>query len=196
MFASRSLRLRVRPSSAAAAARLFSSSPKPTIHVPSIRDITPESTAEFNARQKEFRESLAEASRKSKENTPSSRECHTVVVLSIHSPTLTLGCSGDSGPLSSLIYGSNEAREHFHELERSFSEVISRGKYVHSLVFHHVQPDRVGEYVEAIGNWYPHVANIEENKVHLLGSWRTQVGDNDTFGRILFLIHRKYIDDC
>lgn len=69
-------------------------------------------------------------------------------------------------------------------IERSFSQVIARGKYVHSIVLHDVKPDKVDEYVELVGQWYPRMAALEENKVNLVGSWRTQVGDNDTFGTI------------
>ena len=68
------------------------------------------------------------------------------------------------------------------EIERSFSQVLARGKYVHSIVFHTVKPDKVGEYVKLVGDWYPRIAGIEENHVHLVGSWRTEVGDCDTFG--------------
>lgn len=68
------------------------------------------------------------------------------------------------------------------EMEHSFSQVLARGKYVHSIVFHEVKPDKVDEYVELVGQWYPKMAGMEENKVHLVGSWRTEVGDCDTFG--------------
>jgi hypothetical protein len=69
------------------------------------------------------------------------------------------------------------------EIEHSFSQVLARGKYVHSIVFHDVKPDKVDEYVELVGNWYPRMAGMPENKVHLVGSWRTEVGDCDTFGK-------------
>jgi len=29
------------------------------------------------------------------------------------------------------------------EMEHSFSQVLARGKYVHSIVFHEVKPDKV-----------------------------------------------------
>jgi len=86
------------------------------------------------------------------------------------------------GKLSTLIYGTKEGREMDQEIEQSFSQVLARGKYVHSIVFHQVKPDKVDDYVELVGNWYPKMAGIEENKVHLVGSWRTEVGDCDTFG--------------
>ena len=86
------------------------------------------------------------------------------------------------GALSSLIYGTDEGREMDREIERSFSQVLARGKYVHSIVFHEVKPDKVDEYVELVGSWYPRMANMPENKVNLVGSWRTEVGDCDTFG--------------
>ncbi|OBT77714.1 hypothetical protein VF21_03823 [Pseudogymnoascus sp. 05NY08] len=89
-----------------------------------------------------------------------------------------------TGKLSSLIYGTKEGREMDQQIEQSFSQVLARGKYVHSIVFHEVKPDKVDEYVELVGNWYPKMASMPENKVHLVGSWRTEVGDSDTFVHI------------
>ncbi len=89
-----------------------------------------------------------------------------------------------SGPLSNLIYGTKEGREMEAQLEASFSQVLARGKYVHSIVLHEVKPDKVDEYVKLVGDYYPRIANAPENKVHLVGSWRTEVGDCDTFGRL------------
>lgn len=87
-----------------------------------------------------------------------------------------------TGRLSSLIYGTEEGREMDRDIERSFSQVLARGKYVHSIVFHEVKPDKVDEYVELVSGWYPRMASMPENKVNLVGSWRTEVGDCDTFG--------------
>jgi hypothetical protein len=86
------------------------------------------------------------------------------------------------GPFSNLIYGTPEGRQMDKEIERSFSQVLARGKYVHSIVFHSVKPEKVDEYVELVGSWYPRMAKMEENKVNLVGSWRTEVGDCETFG--------------
>lgn len=92
------------------------------------------------------------------------------------------------GPLSSLIYGTKEGQHFDKDIERSFSQVLARGKYVHSIVFHEVKPDKVDEYVELVGQWYPRMAGTEENRVNLVGSWRTQVGDNDTFGNFFLTL--------
>ena len=86
------------------------------------------------------------------------------------------------GALSSLIYGTQEGRQMDQEIEKSFSQVLARGKYVHSIVFHSVKPDKVDQYVDLVGGWYPRMAKIPENHVNLVGSWRTEVGDCDTFG--------------
>lgn len=86
------------------------------------------------------------------------------------------------GPLSSLFYGTPEGRQLDKDIEQSFSQVLARGKYVHSIVFHEVYPDKIEEYVKLVGDWYPNVAKTPENKVNLVGSWRTEVGDCDTFG--------------
>ena len=85
------------------------------------------------------------------------------------------------GALSNLIYGTHEGRQMDHEIEKSFSQVLARGKYVHSIVMHTVKPDKVDEYVDLVGDWYPKVASTPEHHVHLVGSWRTEVGDCDTF---------------
>lgn len=86
------------------------------------------------------------------------------------------------GKLSNLIYGTPEGQQMDQEMERSFSQLLARGKYVHSIVFHDVKPDKVDEYVETVGKWYPRMASLPDNKVNLVGSWRTEVGDCDTFG--------------
>jgi len=94
---------------------------------------------------------------------------------------------GSGGKLSSFIYGTPEGQQLDKDMERSFSQVLARGKYVHSIVFHEVKPDKVNEYTELVGHWYPKMANMPENKVHLVGSWRTEVGECETFGRVHFL---------
>ena len=119
--------------------------------------------------------------------------------LSTHSPELSRENSyrqensKRKGTLSSLIYGTHEGRQMDQEIEKSFSQVLARGKYVHSIVFHQVKPDKVDEYVELVGSWYPRMANIEENHVHLVGSWRTEVGDCDTFGMSHFVTNASVI---
>lgn len=89
------------------------------------------------------------------------------------------------GSLSSIIYGTEEGRQLDRDIERSFSQVLARGKYVHSITFHTVKPDKVDEYMDLVGEWYPKIAADQTNEVHLVGSWRTEIGDNDTFGNIL-----------
>lgn len=142
------------------------------IRAPALADLTPDSAAKFNERQKEFRESLAAEQRKKEDEEKQAR--------ARESPD-----SGKKkGALSSLIYGTPEGRELDKDIERSFSQVLARGKYVHSIVFHDVYPDKVEEYTELVGKWYPKMAAIPENKVHLVGSWRTEVGECDTFVHI------------
>jgi len=100
------------------------------------------------------------------------------------------------GALVQLIYGTKEGREMDRDIERSYSEKLARGKYVHSIVFHEVKPDKVDEYVKLVGGWYPKVAANAENKVHLVGSWRTEVGDCDTFGRTLPMPRPVWKETC
>lgn len=168
---------------------------------PALADITPDAASKFNERQKEFREGLVNAQKKKEQQeSQSSSPGHLSASDTSGGPNL-LGKSLTSllaeearareaqesgkkkgGALSSLIYGTPEGRELDKDIERSFSQVLARGKYVHSIVFHEVYPDKVDEYTELVGKWYPKIASMPENKVHLVGSWRTEVGDCDTFG--------------
>lgn len=146
----------------------------PLLRVPALADVTPTGAADFEAKRKEFREKLAEANKPKKETSSQGG-----------SAALETEEDGKKkGKLSSLIYGTKEGREMDQEIEHSFSQVLARGKYVHSIVFHEVKPDKVAEYVELVGKWYPKMAGMPENKVHLVGSWRTEVGDCDTFVHI------------
>lgn len=142
---------------------------------PSLADVTSEGLASFDQKQKEFRQKLAELQKK--------KDARTAAASSTEDDEFANG-GRRKGTLSSLIYGTKEGREMEKEIEQSFSQVLARGKYVHSIVFHEVKPDKIEEYVELVGGWYPKMAAMPENKVHLVGSWRTEVGDCDTFVHI------------
>lgn len=155
------------------AARMFSgSSTTASKRTPAMGDIDPEdgSVEAFTSKQKAFREKLVAAQKE--------RDAKRAAEIAEKEPPRK------AGPLTNLIYGTKEGRELDAQLEASFSQVLARGKYVHSIVFHEVKPDKVDEYVELVGNWYPRMASLPENKVHLVGSWRTEVGDIDTFVHI------------
>lgn len=166
----------VLPAQAASAARprafSISAAPQGSARAPVLADLTPDGAASFNEKSRQFRQGLvaAQKQREQEEKDARAREQE----------------SGKKkgGALSSLIYGTPEGRELDKDIERSFSQVLARGKYVHSIVFHEVKPDKVEEYAELVGNWYPKMASIPENKVHLVGSWRTEVGDCNTFVHI------------
>lgn len=171
---------------------------------PALGDITPDGGPAFDTKQREFRERLVaeQEARRRKEQQESTSPAADARASSSSSSSSSSSTSyfgslssqfaeeararEDSGrkkgPLSSLIYGTAEGRELDKDMERSFSQVLARGKYVHSIVFHEVKPDKVDEYVQLVGNWYPRLASMPENKVNLVGSWRTEVGDCDTFG--------------
>jgi hypothetical protein len=177
------------------------------VKAPALADLAPDSVPKFEARQKEFRESLVAAQKqKEQQQSQSLSSSHSLSAsstnggLPLDSGTLGSltashveearareakdGGKKKSGALSSLIYGTPEGRELDKDIERSFSQVLARGKYVHSIVFHEVKPDKVDEYTALVGKWYPKMADMPENKVHLVGSWRTEVGACDTFGML------------
>lgn len=184
-------------------ARLFSTFPAlRSARIPSLGDIQPDQQETFNTRQKKFREQLVEAQKQREasgfaSSSPSSSTAP-------YSPNAPQGLGSLStapratgtaaqaaqqeperkgGIMSNLLYGTKEGRELDAQIEASFSQVLARGKYVHQIEFHTVKPDCVDEYVGLVGHWYPKIANSPETKVHLVGSWRTEVGDCDTFGK-------------
>lgn len=160
---------------------------------PALADVTPDNAHVFDQRTQEFRSELAERVRREREekesqsasaakalaeakqssspNTASSTLAGGLDSQSAAAPSTSAGENDPkqkkvgSGPLSKLIYGTEEGRKMDQEIERSFSQVLARGKYVHSIVFHEVKPSKVDEYVELVGNWYPRMANMPENKV-------------------------------
>lgn len=183
----------------AAARRAFSTTLAQRKHTPSLGDIEPEQHERFNSRQREFREKLAEEQKQREASAFSSSpngssyirsgagqglgSLSTAPVAGNQAATADKeGAGRKAGPLANLIYGTKEGREMDAQIEASFSQVLARGKYVHSIVTHKVKPECVEEYVDLVGTWYPRMANKAENKVHLVGSWRTEVGDCDTFG--------------
>lgn len=180
---------------AAAAARsgmrALSSTAMRATKTPSMGDIDPskKSVDAFHDKQKAFREQFAQAQKEqgarafdAHKNTASTTEDAAKTDAGAAASAQDAQPERKSGPLSNLIYGTKEGREMDAQLEASFSQVLARGKYVHSIVFHEVKPDKVDEYVKLVGDFYPRIANDPKNKVHLVGSWRTEVGDADTFG--------------
>lgn len=179
------------------ALRAFSTTSQ-QLKVPSMADVSaaPQSVASFNEKSKQFREQLVEQQKQREASAyqpsppPSASESakdgiSSVIATSGQKAEATQEPPRKAGPLTNLIYGTKEGRELDAQLEASFSQVLARGKYVHSIVFHEVKPDKVDEYTELVGNWYPRMASMPENKVHLVGSWRTEVGDCNTFGMSL-----------
>jgi hypothetical protein len=161
---------------------------------PALADVTPDNAHVFDQRTQEFRAEVAERIRREREekesqsasaakalaeakqsssspNTASSSSAGGLGSQSAAAPSALAGENDPkqkkvgSGPLSKLIYGTEEGRKMDQDIERSFSQVLARGKYVHSIVFHEVKPSKVDEYVELVGNWYPRMANMPENKV-------------------------------
>ncbi|KAL0466501.1 NIPSNAP domain-containing protein [Neurospora intermedia] len=154
--------------------RLFSTTPTILSKTPSLADIKPNGVEAFNAKQKLFREQLAEQKRQQEAKAAQLAAAEAAA----HEPPRK------AGPLTNLIYGTKEGRELDARLEASFSQVLARGKYVHSITFDQVKPECVDEYVGLVGEWYPKWAQDPENRVHLVGSWRGEVGDVDTFVHI------------
>src|SRR5204863_3126192 len=52
---------------------------------------------------------------------------------------------------SSLIYGTKEGQQLDKDIERTFSQELARGRYVHSIVFHAVKTEKVDDYIYVVG---------------------------------------------
>ncbi|KAI5812861.1 hypothetical protein BZA77DRAFT_346758 [Pyronema omphalodes] len=135
--------------------------------LPALGDIThtPENSAGFKERQRAFRAKLEEQKK--------------AQFAALH------GKSYDDVPkagiVKSILYGSEKGQREDAELEQSYSKVLARGKYVHAIEIHNVKPDKQQEYSDLVGSMYPDIANDPNNSCHLVGSWKTEIGDPDTF---------------
>jgi hypothetical protein len=160
-----------------AGGRALSTTPARSNKLPALGDIThtPANSAAFKSRLQSFRQSLAD--QKKAASKPSSAYAATAGG--------TTGASGDApkgGIVKSILYGSEKGQREEAEMEQSYSKVLARGKYVHAIEIHNVKPEAQQEYVKLVGSVYPEVAADKENNCHLVGSWKTEIGDPDTFG--------------
>lgn len=89
----------------------------------------------------------------------------------------------NAGIVKTIIFGSEKGQREEAEMEQSYSKVLARGKYVHAIEIHRVHPEKQAEYVKLVGSVYPAIATDKSNNCHLVGSWKTEVGDQDTFGK-------------
>lgn len=137
--------------------------------IPSLSDVThsEESTTEFKTRVSAFRKQL----RTNKKNA----EAKTPIPVA----------ENKGGLVKSILYGSEQGQKEEREMEQSYGKVLARGKYVHAIEFHHVKPEKVAEYVKLVGDVYPDIAGRKENSCHLVGSWKTEIGDFETFGKFV-----------
>lgn len=131
---------------------------------PSLGDITPESVSSYKANLTAYREKLKSASAAANAEAAQAAQA--------------------AGTVKTLLYGTPAAQKEEMEMEQSYGKVLARGKYVHEIVLHKVKPEKVAEYVEMIGEEYPKIAEDKDNNVHLVGSWKVEIGEADTFVHI------------
>lgn len=136
--------------------------------IPSLSDVThsEESTTEFKTRVSAFRKQLRLNKKNAELKTP-------------------VPVAENKGLVKSILYGSEQGQKEEREMEQSYGKVLARGKYVHAIEFHHVKPEKVAEYVKLVGDAYPEIAGKKENSCHLVGSWKTEIGDFETFGKFV-----------
>ncbi len=91
---------------------------------------------------------------------------------------------GSPSLIKSFLYGSHTSKSELTQMEKSFSQALSRGQYVHELVFHKVKPENSVEYFNLISKTYPQMSSNENIGTTLVGSWRVVVGDMDTYVHI------------
>lgn len=146
--------------------------------IPSLADIihSEESTTEFKTRVSAFRKQL----RENKKNAEAKS------LASASEASAGSGHHEKGGIVQSILYGSEQGKKEEREMEQSYGKVLARGKYVHAIEFHHVKPEKVADYIKLVGETYPEVARGKENNCHLVGSWKTEIGDCETFGEFSF----------
>ncbi|KAJ2776048.1 hypothetical protein H4R18_005889 [Coemansia javaensis] len=76
-----------------------------------------------------------------------------------------------------ILHGSEQVRQ---ETRDTLSKVLARGKYVHELTTHRVQPGRMDEYRAVVAELYPRIVRDLSPGTKLVGSWETDIGDLDT----------------
>jgi len=138
-----------------------------SLRIPTLGDVThsPQNSAAFRERLKAYRGQLAAQKKAASQAAADANVEH-----------------HKGGIVKSILYGSEKGQREEAEMEQSYSTVLARGKYVHAIEFQHVKPDAHAEYVELVGNTYPDIAADKANNCHLVGSWKTEIGDGDTFG--------------
>ncbi|PWN46696.1 NIPSNAP-domain-containing protein [Violaceomyces palustris] len=88
------------------------------------------------------------------------------------------------GILKSLLHGSPSAKaEGPTTFAQSHSQQVARGKYIHEIQRQSVRPDKVEQYRQLIGEYFPKLAS-QGLPVRLTGSWEVTVGDLETFYHI------------
>ena len=164
------------------AAKLSYNRPSNRHKSPSLADVTPDSVTTYKSNLAAFRDrkstSLAGPTTELSPPAGTGNKNNSTTFLSASNLT-----SSPNRLVKSLLYGSPAGQKEEQEMEQSYGKVLARGKYVHEIVLHKVKPDRVGEYVELIGEEYPRIAEEKENNVHLVGSWKVEIGETDSFGK-------------
>ena len=181
MFARPPLRLmaglRAFSASAPRASPSTSPSSSSTAKIPTLGDIThsPAGSAAFKDRLESFRSNLAA-------QKAAASSAAAAVSAASSGASGSPPADGKGGIVKSILYGSEKGQREEAEMEQSYSKVLARGKYMHTIELHHVKPDKHAQYVELVGAVYPRVAAEKANNCHLVGSWKAEIGDPDTFG--------------
>lgn len=153
---------------------------------PSLGDVTPDSVSSYKANLVAYREKLRSASAAATNEAAQATQAASAAGTGNKRFNATASFHGLTGApnriVKTLLYGTPAAQKEEMEMEQSYGKVLARGKYVHEIVLHKVKPEKVAEYVELIGEEYPKIAEDQENNVHLVGSWKTEIGEADTFG--------------
>ncbi len=67
-------------------------------------------------------------------------------------------------------------------LNETYSKLLSRGKSIHELVIHNVEPKSMDDYESLVKEFYPKLSNDNTIACKLFGSFKTEIGDVDQAG--------------
>ncbi|KAF9935766.1 hypothetical protein BGZ65_003021 [Modicella reniformis] len=86
-----------------------------------------------------------------------------------------------SGIVNSILHGSGSLAK--VQSQESWGVSLARGKYIHEVQKHRVQPAHFDDYVQLVSEVFPRMVKESNNKLRLTGSWLTEIGEQDTAGK-------------
>ena len=83
--------------------------------------------------------------------------------------------------MKSILFGSQDGQRAERAIDESYNAKIMRESNVYEIIQHKVKPDKTEEYVDLVCDSLPLIASDTASKLKLIGAWKTEIGNLDTF---------------